>query len=101
MSDDKRIEKDERKVIHEIEQIKGIIKMTRLIVLGFFGLLMFLPTTVLGDENNISSSMKNSEETDKQRLIVTIHGFSERINILPHLKFNLSFGIRDMSCEIK
>jgi len=42
--------------------------MTRLIVLGLFGLLMFLPTTVLSDENNISSSMKNSEETDKQRL---------------------------------
>ena len=42
--------------------------MIRLIVIGLISLLMFLPITALSDEKNIASSMKSSEETNKQKL---------------------------------
>ena len=41
--------------------------MVRLIALGLFGLLLIPPISVLSGEKIISSSMKNSEEFNKQR----------------------------------
>ena len=42
--------------------------MNRLIVISLIGLLMFLPTIALADADNIASSSKKGEETNKHRL---------------------------------
>ena len=42
--------------------------MIRLFVIGLSGLLMFMPTTALGDGDNTPTSTKNSEKNKKQRL---------------------------------